>query len=170
MLSTICFCFFTHSDQKMSYLVEPHTHTKQFSEDGVTKIVHNNEHKFEPYTELVDEAYENFNTELVDNQDSYGQIENDESVTASYSEEAKATEDSENSSANLYSASLMPEIPPDNEIAGSIRSLNEKQPMVFNVVHKWSRNFIKSLSTKRCFTVDPIQIFLQVMELQESLI
>ena len=111
----------------MSYLVEPHTHTKQFSEDGVTKIVHNNEHKFEPYTELVDEAYENFNTELVDNQDSYGQIENDESVTASYSEEAKATEDSENSSANLYSASLMPEIPPDNEIAGSIRSLNEKQ-------------------------------------------
>ena len=154
----------------MSYLVEPHTHTKQFSEDGVTKIVHNNEHKFEPYTELVDEAYENFNTELVDNQDSYGQIENDESVTASYSEEAKATEDSENSSANLYSASLMPEIPPDNEIAGSIRSLNEKQPMVFNVVHKWSRNFIKSLSTKRCFTVDPIRIFLQVMELQESLI
>ena len=32
--------------------------------------------------------------------------------------------------------------------------------MVFNVVHKWCRNFIKSLATKRCFTVDPIRIFL----------
>ena len=52
----------------------------------------------------------------------------------------------------------MPEIPPDNETAGSIRSLNEKQPMVFNVVHKWSRNFIKS------FTVDPIRIFLSESE------
>ena len=46
----------------------------------------------------------------------------------------------------------MPEIPPDNEI--------EKQRMVFNVVHKWSRNFIKSLSTKTSFTVDAIRIFL----------
>ena len=54
----------------------------------------------------------------------------------------------------------MPEIPPNNEIVGSLRSVNEKQRMVFNVVHKWSRNFIKSLSTKRCFPVDPIRIFL----------
>ena len=38
----------------MSYLVE-----KIFSEDGVTEIVHNNRRKFEPYEELVDEAYEN---------------------------------------------------------------------------------------------------------------
>ena len=54
----------------------------------------------------------------------------------------------------------MPEIPPDNEIAGSIRSLTEKQRNVFNVVRKWSKNLIKSLSTKRCFTADPIRIFL----------
>ena len=54
----------------------------------------------------------------------------------------------------------MAEIPPDNEIAGSIRSLNEKQQMVFNVVHKWLRNFIKRLSTKTYFAVDQIRIFL----------
>ena len=35
----------------------------------------------------------------------------------------------------------MPEIPPDNEIAGIIRSLNEKQQQVFNMVYKWYRNF-----------------------------
>ena len=54
----------------------------------------------------------------------------------------------------------MAEIPPDNEIAGSIRSLNEKQRMVFNVVHKWLTNFIKCLSTKTYFAVDQIRIFL----------
>ena len=64
----------------------------------------------------------------------------------------------------------MAEIPPDNEIAGSIRSLIEKQRMVFNVVHKWLRNFIKRLSTKTCFVVDPIRIFLSGSGVQESLI
>ena len=32
--------------------------------------------------------------------------------------------------------------------------------MAFNVVHNWSRNFIKNLSTKKSFTVDPIPMFL----------
>ena len=54
----------------------------------------------------------------------------------------------------------MPKILPENEIEWSIRSLNEKQRMVFNAVHKWSRNLIKSLSTKRSSIVDPIRIFL----------
>ena len=64
----------------------------------------------------------------------------------------------------------MPEIPPDNETAGSIRSLTQKQRMVFNVVHKWSRNFIKSLSTKRCFTVDPIRIIIKTNKKISNLI
>ena len=59
-----------------------------------------------------------------------------------------------------FTVPLMPEIPPGNEIAGSIRSLNEKQRVVFNLVHKSSRNFIKSLSTKIIFTVDTIRILL----------
>ena len=44
--------------------------------------------------ELVDEAYENINAELVDNQYLYDQIENDETVTASYNEDATEKEDS----------------------------------------------------------------------------
>ena len=153
-------CFYPFRSENELLGGTSHMYQGKFSEDGVTEIVHNNRRKFEPYAELVDKAYENFNAELVDNQDSYGQIENDKTFTLSHNEDETETEDSENISKKLYSASLMPEIPPDNEIAGSIRSLDEKQRMVFNVVHKWSRNFIKSLSTKRCFTVDPIRIFL----------
>ena len=111
----ICFCFFYpfRSENKLLGGTS-NTYQGKFSEDDVTEIVNNNRCKFEPYAELVDEVYENFNAELVDNQDAYGQIENDETITASYNEDATETEDSENSSANLYSASLMPEIPPNN--------------------------------------------------------
>ena len=45
---------------EMSYLVEPHTHAKEIFLNMVylSEIVHNNRRKFEPYAELVDEAYE----------------------------------------------------------------------------------------------------------------
>ena len=38
-------------------------------------------------------------------------------VTASYNRYAKGTDDSHKNGASLYSASLMPEVPSDNEIA-----------------------------------------------------
>lgn len=65
-----------------------HIYQGNFSDDGVTEIVHDNQRKFE-----VDEAYENFNVELVDNQDAYVQIENDEAITASCNEDE--TDDSQ---------------------------------------------------------------------------
>ena len=110
-----------------------HTYQGKIFEDGVTKTVHNNQQKFELYAELVNEAYENFNAELVNNQDAYGQIENDQKIIPSCNEDATERDDSQNSSANLSLLHLMLEMPPDNEIAGSIRSLNDKQRMVFNV-------------------------------------
>ena len=75
----ICFCFFYpfRSENKLLGGTS-NTYQGKFSEDDVTEIVHNNRCKFEPYAELVDEVYENFNAELVDNQDAYGQIESDE--------------------------------------------------------------------------------------------
>ena len=45
----------------------------------------------------------------------------------------------------------MPEISPDNEIAGSTRSLNEKQRMVFNLVHMWPRIFHQKFVKKKMF-------------------
>ena len=130
------------------------TYQGKFSEDGATEIVHNNRRdaNLNDIEELVDEAYENINAELVDNQYLYDQIENDETVTASYNEDATEKEDSQNSNSKKNK--------PDNEIAGSIGYFNEKQRMVFNVVHNWFKIIIKSFSTKRSFTVDPILMFL----------
>ena len=37
----------------------------------------------------------------------------------------------------------MPQILPDDKIANGINSLNSKQREVFNVVHKWTKNYVK---------------------------
>ena len=151
-MTIICFCFY-YAFRSENELLGGTSHIQHgtFSEDDVTEIIHNNRRKFEPFAEIVDETYENVNAELVDNQDAYGQIENVETITASYNENETEAEDSENSSANLYSVSLMPEISPDNEIAGITRSLNEKQRMVFNLVHMRSRIFHQKFVKKKMF-------------------
>ena len=47
-------------------------------EPGVIDIVNTNKQKFQPYAELVDTAMQNFLNDLIHNQDSFAQQENDE--------------------------------------------------------------------------------------------
>ena len=47
---------------------------------------------------------------------------------------------------NLMSNKL-PAIP-DNIMKGNIRSLNMKQREIFNFIHKWSRDYIRSFRCK----------------------
>ena len=54
------------------------TYQGKSAEPGVMDIINENQQKFESYTTIVDRAYENLNSEFVDNQDVHGQVENDE--------------------------------------------------------------------------------------------
>ena len=49
---------------------------------------------------------------------------------------------------------------PDNNINESIRSLNMKQREVFNIIHKWSRDYIKILHCKVIKKVKSFHIFI----------
>ena len=53
----------------------------------------------------------------------------------------------------------MPETPSNNGIADNIQILNDKQ-RVFNICHKWTRDYVKSSSSKGKFKVDFIQLFM----------
>ena len=44
---------------------------------GVQDVVNVNKMKFEPYCDLVDQAFSQFNENLINNQDPHSQIEND---------------------------------------------------------------------------------------------
>ena len=87
--------------------------------------------KFEPYGDLVDQAFSQFNKTLISNQDPYSQIENDEKPGTKYLNEHR----SEHKEANKPSEILnfMPQILADDEI--TVNSLNLKQREVFNVDH-----------------------------------
>ena len=55
-------------------------------------IVNENQQKFEPNAVIVDRAYENLNSEFVDNLDAHSQIKNDETGEPICSQDTEPTE------------------------------------------------------------------------------
>ena len=100
---------------------------------------------------LVDEVYSRLNETLINNQDPRSQIENDEIPGAEYPND-NDSEDTE----TIIQKTFIPQILPDDEIAEGINSLNSKQREVFNVVHKWAKEYVKCNG----HNVEPMHIFL----------
>ena len=96
---------------------------------------------FEPYGDLDDQAFSQFNENSINNQDPQNLIENDETPEAEYPNE----NDSEDTETNKTSAisNFMLQVLPDDEIAKGKNSLNSKEREIFNVVHTWAKNFVK---------------------------
>ena len=107
----------------------------KLQEQGVQDVVNRVKIKFEPYGDLVDQAFSQFNENSINNQHPRSQIESDETPEAEYPNE----NDSEDTETNKTSKipNFMPQVLPDNEIAEGINSLNSKQREVFNVLHTW---------------------------------
>lgn len=89
------------------------------AEDGIRDIVNFNRQKFDPYADLVDEAYVNFNGNAMPMK----QLKDD--IRYIFSEE-QDEKDCENCDAGLKSWICMPEIPSDS-IAENIQILNDQQ-------------------------------------------
>ena len=106
-------------------------------QDGINR----NKIKFEPYDDLVDQAFSAFNENSFNNQDQHSQIENYETPEVEYPNEI----DSEDTETNKTSANshFMPQILPDDKITKRINSLNTKQREVFNVVNTWAKDYVK---------------------------
>ena len=113
---------------------------------------------FDPYGDLVDQTYSKFNETLINNQGTHKQIENDETPQAEYPHE----NNSENTDTNENSAifSFMPKILRDDEIAEGINFLKSKQREIFNIVHKWAKDFVKCNG----YNVEPQRLFLSISE------
>ena len=69
-------------------------------EQGVQDVVKGQKTRFEPYVDLVDQAFSQFNENSINNQDSHRKIENDETTEAEYPNEV----DSGNTEKNKISA------------------------------------------------------------------
>ena len=146
--------FYPFRDEKELLSGLPPLYQNKLQEQGVQGIENINKIKFEPYGNLVDEVYSRLNETLVNNQNPHSQIENDEIPGAEYPND----NDSEDTETNKTSTTptFMPKISTDDEIAKGINSLNSKQREVFNVVHKWAKEYVKCNG----HNVETIQIFL----------
>ena len=121
----------------------PPLYQNTLQEPGVQDIANINKIKCETCGDLVDEVYSRLSETLINNQDSYSQIENDEISGAEYTN----NNDSEDIETNKTSTipTFMPQLLPDNEIAEGINSLNLKQRDVFNVVRKWAKEYVNAM-------------------------
>lgn len=93
--------------------------------------------KFDPYDDLVDQTFWQFNDNLINNQDPQNQIENKEKLVAKYPKESDSEERETNKTFALLN--FMPQLLPDGEIVKGINSLNQNQREVFDVVHTWAK-------------------------------
>ena len=93
---------------------------------------------FESYGHLADQAFSQFNENLISNQDLHTQIENDVTPVAEYPSE-NDLEDTETNKTSAF-RNFMLQILSNDEISNSINSLNSKQREVFNVAYKWTKD------------------------------
>ena len=117
--------FFTFRDEKQLLSGCPPLYQNKLQEQLVQDVLNRNKIKFEPYGDLVDQAFSQLNENSINNQDPQRQIENDEHPGAGYFNE----NDSEDTEINKTFAipNFMRQILPNDEIAKSINSLNSKQ-------------------------------------------
>ena len=141
-------------------------------------MINQNYSLVEPFATIVDDAFLRISCDTDSNMDPHGQQENDE-ITENMVDfpdnfDTDTLETTETQSADLGNTNAFTNqvrvIPDDNVINKNIRSLNMQQREIFNFVHKWSRDFIKSLGCKIHQHVKPFHISITVEQGLESLV
>ena len=133
--------FYPFGDEKELLSGFPPLYQNKLQEEGVQNVVNINKIKFEPYGDLIDQAFSQFNENLINNQDPCSQIENNETPGPEYPNESDSEKGETNSNSTL--PNFTPQILPDDETAEGINSLNLKQREVFDVVHSWVKDYLK---------------------------
>jgi len=145
------------------------TYFSKLNEQNVQAIVNENKVKYEPWGDLVDTALLNYTFQL--RTDSFAEQENDdlgEDIDTQNEDECENVEDdiidfqvqNEPSATSAPAGTTVFNIMPDDEINILIRSLNEKQRSVFNVVNCWARKYIANQSSENPVEILPQYIFI----------
>ena len=151
------FMYYSFRDKKELLSGNPPTYTCKLSEPGVIDLVN----------QLVDNTFRRLSSDIDNIMDPYDQQENDEAndyLTEdidNYEREAFETMEAhstDDGSYNLMSNKLL--AISDNIIKEKIRSLNMNQREVFNFIHKWSKDYFKSLRCKVIKKLKSCHIFI----------
>ena len=149
----------------------PPTYSNKLRESNVISLVNQNRARVEPFATIIDDAFERYTSELETNMDPFGQQDNDET----YEEQCQQLEQANAGNYEEINNEIEGEMYPtqvnqstykqtpfftDDVISEHIRSLNDEQRKVFDVLHKWSRDYIKSLRSKTIQILNPFHLFI----------
>ena len=120
------------------------TYFAKLQEPAILNTINRNKSVTEPYNDMVEQALSNLLSELV-NPDIFGEQENDDI-------QAELTDN------NLLSLSAYttPTLMPDCELHATIRSLNQKQCILFNIIHSWAKQYVKGRSALSLRNLEPL--------------
>ena len=160
----ILFMYYPFRDE--NDLKSNNSYVEKLNQPNVLEVINLNRMKVEPYATLVEDALERLATNQEANIDPFGQCENNE-VHDRLNEECQNLDIDESFRDDMIyidigfgcNRSTLP-VFQDSIISENIRSLNLKQRQVFEVIHKWSRDYVKNLSSKVMKKVKPFHIFL----------
>ena len=139
----------------------------KLSEPDVLEIVNSNRELFEPNSELVEIALQNYRSDLLTNQNAFAQQENDEVLdilneelnnNADIDEESHADDEVYD---NLAPAAAQETLISEEDLNSSIESLNEEQRQIFDVVYMWAKRFVQNRNVEEpAERLEPLRIFL----------
>ena len=142
------------------------TYFAKLQEPFVTSIVNENKKLMEPYGDMVEKALLNLHCEVV-TPDPFGQQENDDlqdelNNENNFLEDDESISDgpiftSDTSNLRMYTS---PTLISDINLNAMIRSLNQRQRALYNMVHSWAKQCIKSNLGSTLVNMEPLHIFL----------
>ena len=161
------FSFYPFRDEEdLKHLLFSGTYLEKLQQPEVFSLVHRNNKIMEPFSEFVDAAFLNISEYVRNRQDPFSQQENEdiedeirETVDGILVNEDPA-EDAMPLESAFQTQNTRSILIQDEELNSKIRSLNEKQREIFNLVHDWSKKCVKNLSSSAPAPVDPLHIFL----------
>ena len=129
----------------------PPSHTGKLGAPGVTDIIKNIRSPVEPFTDIVDNEFERYNEDIQLNIDPFSQLGNYEVEEIGNERQGVDLENESEQGSDISSAHVdfcSTQITSDDMINNNNRSLNNMQQQVFDVTHKWFRDYVKSRSVK----------------------
>ncbi|XP_066911415.1 uncharacterized protein [Clytia hemisphaerica] len=136
----------------------------KLSDPDVLEKVNRNREIFEPNSEMVEMALQNYRNDLLTNQNSFSQQEDDEVFELLNEELDNNTEVEEEPHiedlANLAPAAVRNTALSEEELRLNIESLNEKQREIFDVVYMSIKRYIQNKNLESPEALEPLRIFL----------
>lgn len=136
------------------------TYTSKLVEQHVLDVLSRYKWITEPHGDIVDSAVSSFKIDQPNNMNSFAQQENKETnEELKLNDAQEVNKEGSLSDCNIdFSASGCSSVPADSDVSSNIRSLNRDQRNVFDAVHRWAQNYVKSKSSKIQHEVEPVYL------------